>query len=59
MFTYTACQPRISNTRLLANPITQNVTGQRYFFTDQSGVIRVNLSTTATSTDNPTQLNYA
>jgi hypothetical protein len=29
------------------------VTGQRYFFTDQSGVIRVNLTTTASSTDNP------
>jgi type IV pilus assembly protein PilA len=32
---------------------TSSTTGQRYFFTDQSGVIRVNLSSPATSTDNP------
>ena len=30
-----------------------STSGQRYFFTDQSGVIRVNLSSPATSTDNP------
>jgi prepilin-type N-terminal cleavage/methylation domain-containing protein len=38
---------------ITASPVNQGVTGQRYFFTDQSGVIRVNLSTTATSGDNP------
>ncbi len=30
-------------------------TGQRYFFSDQSGVIRYNTSTAATATDNPLQ----
>ncbi len=53
-FSYTA-----SNTyqqySIQANPITVGVTGQRYFFTDQSGVIRVNLTAAATSTDNPLQ----
>ena len=38
---------------ITGSPVNQGVTGQRYFFTDQSGVIRVNLSTTATSGDNP------
>ena len=30
-------------------------TGQRYFFSDQSGVIRYNTSTAATASDNPLQ----
>jgi prepilin-type N-terminal cleavage/methylation domain-containing protein len=38
---------------ITANPITVGVTGQRYFFTDQTGVIRYNLTTTASSSDNP------
>jgi len=38
---------------ITASPVSVGTTGQRYFFTDQSGVIRVNLSTTATSGDNP------
>jgi type IV pilus assembly protein PilA len=36
-----------------AAPVTAGVTGQRYFFTDQSGVIRVDPSTTATSASSP------
>jgi len=36
-----------------ANPITPGQTGQRYFFTDQSGVIRFNISRPATSSDPP------
>jgi type IV pilus assembly protein PilA len=40
---------------IVANPITVGVTGQRYFFTDQTGVIRYNLTTTAASTDQPLQ----
>jgi type IV pilus assembly protein PilA len=40
---------------LTASPITVGVTGQRYFYTDQSGVIRYNLTTTAASTDAPLQ----
>jgi len=38
---------------ITASPITPGVTGQRYFFSDQSGVIRVNLTQIAASTDNP------
>jgi prepilin-type N-terminal cleavage/methylation domain-containing protein len=36
-----------------ANPLTPGQTGTRYFFTDQSGVIRFNLSTVATASDTP------
>lgn len=35
------------------NPITANHTGIRFFFTDQSAVIRYNSSTTASVTDSP------
>jgi type IV pilus assembly protein PilA len=38
---------------ITASPITAGVTGQRYFYTDQSGVIRVNLTQIAASTDKP------
>jgi len=38
-----------------ANPIVTNSTGNRYFFTDNSGVIRYNISTTAGSSDTPLQ----
>ncbi len=38
-----------------AAPITAGQTGQRYFFSDASGVIRFNGSTTATVNDNPLQ----
>jgi len=38
---------------LIASPTTPGVTGQRYFFTDQSGVIRFNLTQTAASSDSP------
>jgi len=51
-FTYTASSS-YQQYSITAGPITVGVTGQRYFFTDQSGVIRVNLTTTASSTDNP------
>jgi prepilin-type N-terminal cleavage/methylation domain-containing protein len=34
-----------------ANPISPNQTGVRYFYSDASGVIRYNSSTTATSSD--------
>jgi prepilin-type N-terminal cleavage/methylation domain-containing protein len=36
-----------------ANPTTVGVTGQRYFFTDQSGVIRYNITAAATVSDSP------
>jgi len=38
-----------------AAPITPGQTGQRYFFTDQSGVIRFNVSAAATVSDSPLQ----
>jgi prepilin-type N-terminal cleavage/methylation domain-containing protein len=40
---------------LNGQPATPGQTGSRYFFTDQSGVIRFNPSASATSTDNPLQ----
>jgi type II secretory pathway pseudopilin PulG len=36
-----------------ANPLTPGQTGTRYFFTDQSGVIRFNLSSAAGASDTP------
>ena len=38
-----------------ANPVVQNQTGIRGFFTDQSGVIRMNSTGAATNTDAPLQ----
>lgn len=36
-----------------SDPLSPGVTGQRYFFTDQSGVIHFNLSAPATASDPP------
>ncbi len=38
-----------------ADPVTQNTTGVRHFFSDQSGVIRANPSSIAAVTDSPLQ----
>jgi len=38
---------------LHAAPLSPGQTGQRYFFTDQSGVIRFNISAAATVNDSP------
>jgi type IV pilus assembly protein PilA len=43
----------ISTYSITASPIAPGSSGQRGFFTDQSLVIRVNLTTTASSTDPP------
>jgi len=43
---------RINTYAITAVPIT-NSTGTNYYFTDQSGVIRQNSTTTAASTDSP------
>ena len=51
-FTFAAATP-YQQYSITAAPITPNVTGQRYFYTDQSGVIRVNTSSKAGSSDNP------
>ena len=39
----------------IGSPITPGQTGQRYFYSDASGVIRYNSSATATVGDNPLQ----
>jgi prepilin-type N-terminal cleavage/methylation domain-containing protein len=55
-FTYTAgaadTAGRIDNYSITAVPINSS-TGTNYYFTDQSGVIRQNSTTTAASTDSP------
>ena len=38
-----------------ANPVTVNQTGNRYFYSDASGVIRYNASSVASSSDSPLQ----
>ncbi len=38
---------------ITAEPLTAGTTGTRYFFSDESGVIRYNTSTTAGTGDNP------
>jgi type IV pilus assembly protein PilA len=50
--TYTPGSSSVSYT-ITAAPTTAGVTGTRYFFTDQSGVIRADPSTTATSASSP------
>jgi type IV pilus assembly protein PilA len=52
VFTYTAGTNNQSYT-ITAGPVTQNVTGQRYFYTDQSGVIRADTAGAATSASTP------
>jgi prepilin-type N-terminal cleavage/methylation domain-containing protein len=44
---------QVTTYSVTASPITQGVTGQRGFYTDQTFVIRVNLTGTASSTDQP------
>jgi len=51
-FTYTAASPYLQYT-LTAAPTTPGVSGQRYFFTDQSGVIRADAAAAATATSTP------
>jgi type II secretory pathway pseudopilin PulG len=56
-FTYTAAAPvsggLVPSYQLNADPITPGYTGNRHFFTDDSGVIRQNLSSSATVSDQP------
>jgi type IV pilus assembly protein PilA len=56
-FTYTPgtadSTGRINSYGLTANPITVGTTGQNYYFTDQTAVIRQNTSATASSSDSP------
>jgi type IV pilus assembly protein PilA len=41
------------NYNIVAQPVTPGTTGQRYFYTDQSGVIRANASGAATVSSTP------
>jgi len=43
----------VDSFQLTASPVTPGVTGMRYFFTDDSGVIRQNTSAMATVSDTP------
>jgi type IV pilus assembly protein PilA len=57
-FAYTPGTPPAGTTRidtyeLTASPTTAGTTGTNYYFTDQSGVIRQNSTTTATAADSP------
>ena len=49
----TASNGVISSYTLTAKPLTQGVTGQRGFFTDQSGVIRADVTGTASVSSTP------
>jgi type IV pilus assembly protein PilA len=51
-FTWTAGSGNLSYS-IAAAPSTPGVTGQRYFFTNQSGVIRANTAGTADSSSTP------
>ena len=53
-FLYTAGSSNQSYT-VLGYPVTVNQTGVRFFFTDQSGVIRFNATQEAAVTDSPLQ----
>jgi type IV pilus assembly protein PilA len=56
-FTYAAgtadASGRINTYTLNANPVTVGTTGQNYYFTDQTAVIRQNTSATSSSSDSP------
>ena len=52
VFSYGATAP-FQQYAITASPSTVNVTGQRYFYTDQSGVIRANTAGAATVASTP------
>jgi hypothetical protein len=56
-FTWSAAAPdtsgHIQSYDITAQPVTVGTTGQRYFYTDQSGVIRANPSGAATINSTP------
>jgi len=58
-YVYTPSPPDSSGTTgsysLNANPLSLGITGYRFFYTDDSGVIRQNTSATATGSDTPIQ----
>lgn len=56
-FTYTAgtadAAGNVDDYQLTAAPVVPGTSGQRYFYTDQTGVIRANATGAATSTSTP------
>ena len=52
-FVWTGNGTPVSSYTLVATPLSQGVTGQRGFFTDQSGVIRADPAGSATSNSTP------
>jgi type IV pilus assembly protein PilA len=52
-FVWTGSGSPISSYKLVATPVSQGVTGQRGFYTDQSGVIRADPAGAATSGSTP------
>lgn len=58
-FTYTAgptdASGSVTTYTVIADPIAQNYSGMRHFYTDQTSVIRENDTVTAGPTDNPIQ----
>jgi type IV pilus assembly protein PilA len=52
-FVYTPGSAPVSSYKLVATPVSQGVTGQRGFYTDQSGVIRADPAGAATSGSTP------
>jgi type IV pilus assembly protein PilA len=52
-FVWTGSGSPVSSYTLVATPVSQGVTGQRGFFTNQSGVIRADPTGTATSASTP------
>ncbi len=56
-FTWSAAAPdsagNINDYAITSAPITPGTTGQRYFYTNQTGVIRANRTAAATVNDNP------
>jgi prepilin-type N-terminal cleavage/methylation domain-containing protein len=52
-FVWVATGTPVSAYTLKATPVTQGVTGQRGFFTDQSGVMRADTAGTATASSTP------
>jgi type IV pilus assembly protein PilA len=57
LFTYatvaTDANGNVLSYTITANPVTRGTTGQRGFFSNQSGVIRADSTTTATATSTP------
>jgi type IV pilus assembly protein PilA len=53
LYTPVSVGPTVTSYSVNADPITSGSSGQRHFFTDESNLIRVNPSASATNTDPP------